>query len=61
MMNSHGIKMDKRKAPFGLRFKSDELKDWLESKANDEGRSLNNLINRLLEQAMKEDLEKISK
>ena len=53
--------MDKRKAPFGLRFKSDELKDWLESKANDEGRSLNNLINRLLEQAMKEDLEKTGK
>ena len=48
----------KRQPPFGLRIQKDEVKQWLEKKADEEGRSLNNLINRILDQAMKEDTTK---
>lgn len=46
----------KRKAPFGLRIQNDDVKAWVETKAKEEGRSVNNFINRILEQLMKEDL-----
>ena len=45
----------KPKTPFGLRIQTEELKQWLEMKSKREGRSINNLINRILETEMKLD------
>lgn len=42
--------MKKQTAPFGLRM-PDDLKDWVKATAKQEGRSANNLIIRLLEEA----------
>lgn len=42
--------MTKQIAPFGLRM-PDDLKDWVKTTAKREGRSANNLIVRLLEEA----------
>lgn len=46
--------MTQQRPPFGLRM-PDDLKMWVKMKARMEGRSMNNLIVRLLTEAMEKD------